>query len=807
MYHVVGTGLTAILFYLISYFFCRLGYYPLQFHLKVWNYLLAGTFLVTAAAGIFMALQVTYKWDVPFVKTILKWHVEFGIGMAIAGGFHFIRHFSYFKKWFDKPNYSEDIRNIKSTDRANISANLFIVGMISTSIQLLLIREIMNIAGGYELITGTFLASWLTGSALGSVIAARSSLNDIKRINLVFSLSPLVSVFLLLFLSGVFLNPGETPSFLISLIYTLLVLTPFCMVSGFTFIKLISFAVAKEQVVPGSSFSTETAGGIAAGIVISIITAGILNTYQLILITVILAVAYTILTFYISLKRIKLYVRIAVCILLTLIIIFDPDVFLRRILLPGANITESEDTPYGNISKGEYKGETSIYYNHRLLSYQNDVVEREENIHYAMLQCQSPEKVIIISGPLASQLPELMKYPVKKIIYIERDPALTKSEDFPSNSLKTDLVISNDDAFRYIRNNVEPVDAILLLVPPPSTLLLNRYYTTEFFADIKKSLNQGGVFMCSPGQYDNYLNKESVNLYSSVFNSLSSVFKNVIPVTGNKLYFIASDKELSSSVCQLTGIRNITNTYVNADFLSDDLINKKSEDVLSLMDKGIRQNSASFPVACFHFQSYNFSRDFTEKAPSVVLLLALFAVPVTMVKRRNMIMYSCASALAGFEIISLMMMQLMIGNLYQLTGLLISGLMAGLAIGSGLNIKIINSIPVRIKSIFLICFYIFFGFIFNLILEIGNDLPAIIILIVSAFLPALLTGNIFRNLTTDDHNFSITPSIYGADLAGSAFGFIFLSGFAIPAFGIKTSVFLLSLLIFTGLLFGTIKNK
>ncbi|MCX6254789.1 MAG: hypothetical protein NTV31_09975, partial [Bacteroidia bacterium] len=93
MYHVIGTGLTAILLYLISYFFYRTGYYSLQFHRRLWNSLLAIVFLITALAGVFMALQITYKWNIPFVKSVLKWHVEFGIGMASTGIFHFIWHF------------------------------------------------------------------------------------------------------------------------------------------------------------------------------------------------------------------------------------------------------------------------------------------------------------------------------------------------------------------------------------------------------------------------------------------------------------------------------------------------------------------------------------------------------------------------------------------------------------------------------------------------------------------------------------------------------------------------------------------
>ena len=104
MYHVVGTGLTAIILYLISYIFYKIGYYSLQFHIRLWNYLLAAAFLITAIAGVFMALQITYKWNVPFVKSILRWHVEFGIGMAITGVFHFIRHLPYFTRISGKPD-------------------------------------------------------------------------------------------------------------------------------------------------------------------------------------------------------------------------------------------------------------------------------------------------------------------------------------------------------------------------------------------------------------------------------------------------------------------------------------------------------------------------------------------------------------------------------------------------------------------------------------------------------------------------------------------------------------------------------
>ena len=44
----------------------------------------------------------------------------------------------------------------------------------------------MNISGGYELITGIFLGSWLIGSSIGAAICRKSKLNDLKGLILYF---------------------------------------------------------------------------------------------------------------------------------------------------------------------------------------------------------------------------------------------------------------------------------------------------------------------------------------------------------------------------------------------------------------------------------------------------------------------------------------------------------------------------------------------------------------------------------------------------------------------------------------------
>lgn len=808
MYHVTGTGITLLILYLISYLFSRLGYYTIQQHKKFWNIILATTFILSAFSGLFMALQISYKWDIPNIKAILRWHVEFGIGMAATGILHFIWHLPYYGKIFSEEiidNASASEIYVRTDGTSWIASNLFITGLVSSSIQLLLIREMMNISGGYELVSGIFLGTWLIISAAGAIFAGRSTLSDAGRINMVFTLSPLLSLFLMILLSRLFLEIGETPSVLISIVYNLLVLIPLCISSGFIFVKLISIAQKNNGYNPGKSFSIETSGGITAGVLISLLVSEEIGTYKLLLVIFLLSFAYTLLTFYLKQNPSRLLLKIIVTIAATVIIISDPDILFRQLLLPAIKVIESRDTPYGNITTGTYNGEKSLYYNQRLLKYNDDVAEREEDIHYAMLQHKNPENVVVISGSFESHIPELLKYSVKSILYIERDPVLASM--IYSDRLKEKVVVSNTDAFSYIRNSSEKTDVVIMLVPPPTTLLLNRYYTREFFSEIREFLNTGGVFMCSPGNAENYYNDASLKLNSSIFNSLKTVFRNVIPVSGNKLYFIASDDTLTTKFCQLSASRGVSNLYVSADYLSDDLTERKSKEVYGILNHSVRQNTIAFPLAYSYLQSYYLSRNLNEKVVVIFVLVILFALPLLKVRRKNMTMYFSASAMAGFEVIALLTLQLTVGNMYQMTGLIIAGLMTGLAAGAGYEIKYKSRFSTVLKGLILIFFYLITGLIYMEVVQIENRITAILVILFLSFLPGFLTGSIFRDLTAKKSPGNDLSEIYSADLSGSAIGFIAVAGFIIPAFGIIVTIYFLGLMVFTGILFGTILNK
>jgi hypothetical protein len=172
-----------------------------------------------------------------------------------------------------------------------------------------------------------------------------------------------------------------------------------------------------------------------------------------------------------------------------------------------------------------------------------------------------------------------------------------------------------------------------------------------------------------------------------------------------------------------------------------------------------------------------------------------------------MLMYFSASALAGFEIIMLLALQLTAGNMYQMTGLFFAAMMAGLAAGSGSKLKLPDGISMRVQALFLVLYYAVIGIFFSQLLEIKHSCPVILIIILTTLLPSFITGHLFREISNSVSEKSGPSSVYSADLAGSALGFILVSGILVPLLGIKTSLFFLSIMIFTGFLFGANRNK
>ena len=103
-YNVLPIACILLAIYLVSLFLSRKGkYLNVLLHRKIWNALLAASFILTALSAIFYLLSLEYNLDiVPQQIDLYFWHIEFGLVFILIGIFHALWHMPYFKQYLPK---------------------------------------------------------------------------------------------------------------------------------------------------------------------------------------------------------------------------------------------------------------------------------------------------------------------------------------------------------------------------------------------------------------------------------------------------------------------------------------------------------------------------------------------------------------------------------------------------------------------------------------------------------------------------------------------------------------------------------
>lgn len=794
MYHVIIIGIISVILYILTLTGSKFEIIPTRTHRAFWNTILLIAFFGTAGAGIFLALQSNYKWNIEGVEKILNWHVDFGIALSFTALIHLTWHLNYYKGLLRGRVQEKDNNHEPTEDKrlpvGKLRIMLLLLGFITGAAQVVFLREILNLSGGYEIAAGAVFACWIILSALGAKMAGSGENPNSLILSAILPLGSIVSMLIYMILSKILVEEGVTPGIIYTLIITSLSLIPFCFLSGYLFVRL-SYTLSKEtSVLPGNSFAVETTGSMIAGILITLLTGNLLGNFQIFMAAVI--VYYTIFLLVWKFRFYKLLTALAlVC--MVMLIIFNPDTHIRNILLGSVTVIKSSDSKYGNIAISEYEGEKSVFYNHRLIDYEQDTRQKEENIHYAMVQHARPENILIISGGIDKHVQEALKYrSVKTITYLERDPELIAcTQDTTIEYTEAEILIENTDAFSYINKSSKKYDVIISLLSEPDNLVTNRFYTIEYFLDIRKILSDDGVFMLKAGSSSSYISEEESGFLSTIYNSLNDVFKYILPVKGESIFMLASDHKLDTSIPELISARGIDNIYVNRYYLDNEIIRFNSDQVLMVIDSSLQKNRLDKPRAVFYNQKHHLEKTGRQRLTILFVICLILFVPFITGSNNARTMYSSSLNLAGTEILALILIQSTAGNFYQLAGLLIAVVMGGLAIGSSSDLKIRDKF-VNLSSVLLFMLALLFAVISQWVLELRNGSVQVFIVLVIVLIPAMITGFYYRRKTETVNNSRVISGIYFADLSGAALGFMVIAGILVPMYGIKLTFYILA---------------
>ncbi len=672
------------------------------------------------------------------------------------------------------------------------------LGMTSLAAQVILLREFVSVFQGNELVIGVVLASWMMLTGAGAFIGRFPGSCSPRRSMTAAALAsagilPPATVLLLRAARNVVFTAGSMVGILQALCASLVILAPYCLLSGYLFTFFVRlFSASEGENSTARVYAWEALGGAAGGAFFTLALAPFLETFQTLFV---LLIADLCVALFITGKGRSRGTTAAILVLIgaaaAAVFTNGADAWTRQFLFPGEEIVYFRDTPYGNLTLTRRGGEISFFENSTIMFSTNDVTASEETVHYCLAQRPAPRRVLLVGGGMSGATAEILKYPVQGVDEVEINPwVVSAGREFAPIPGDSRVSVIEGDARMFVRTTPHRYDAALINVPDPATAQINRFYTLEFFAELRNVLTDSAVVSISLLPAAEYQGNEARRLSSILYATLGRIFAHVLIVPGEKNYFLASSGPLDIAVARLVEARAVRTEYVNHFYIDDAQVAARSRELSSALDTAAAVNRDFTPVCYYRQIAYWLS--YFGFLPGPWLLTAGFAL-ILLLGRFTAVgagVFAGGFAASSLEIVLMISFQVLCGSLYQMTAILIATFMAGLAAGtfvagSALRRGGIGSFIAVQFALAALCLLLPPVL---LLLEGMKSSPFPVQCVITgiAFGAAVLTGIEFAiaSRVRRGSTSAAAAELYGLDLFGSALGALFVSVYAIPLFGL-----------------------
>jgi spermidine synthase len=761
----------------------------------------------------------------------------------------------------------------------SLKASLLIMGLSGIVAQIILLRELLVTFLGNELILGIILANWLIMEAAGSFVIGRSVEKAKRKLELyvlfqiVFSITLPFSIYLARVFKNIFLAaPGEAVGFTPIFYSSLLILMPVALPHGALFTygcRNYSLYFRSDASSIGKVYVLETIGSIAGGLLITFLLVQRLHSFE---IAFLISLTNTLISIFLLRKGhtgLSVLLRkglLGVSIFLTLLftcVLFSPlsnrvHSSSIRTQWRGLNVLHNENSIYGNITVTKRDGQFTFFTDGipSITAPVPDIASIEDFVHFTFLLHEKPESVLIISGGAGGMIHEILKYPVRRVDYVELDPLLMKLiKKFSTPLTRSELsdrrvTIHYTDGRFFTKRTREKYDIIFIGLSAPQELQANRLFSFEFFSIAKEKMNQDGIIVLTlPGSLA-YISPELRDLNGCILDTMKSVYKHVRIIPGDVNLYFASDSEKLKRVTSEEMIERLEKRKIKTSLFTDDYIvyrlnERRLKWYFQFMErKEVYINSDFHPLGVFFSLSYwnTLYSPFLagifkwieglslNPVISALAVLTLFAA-IIFIKRPKTFKLSLpyavfTSGFGGmiFDLVIIFTFQTLYGYLYYQLGLLVTVFMVGVACSSYYITRRLDRVRkdtflFLITELCFICFAVFLPFAFLIPSRYIEKQEVYVLLyavfLTMSFLSGVLIGFQFPvaariHLKTSSRKGGLGHTsglLYGADLLGGYFGGLIGGVLLLPVLGIKESCFILAMIKVSSFLFFLLSIK
>ncbi len=740
-------------------------------------------------------------------------------------------------------------------------AVLILIGFTAVIAQIVLMRELMVVFCGNEMSLGVVLASWLLWTAIGSIGLGRMAERTLRPQRLMALLEVFVvltfplAIFLARSSRGVFQSvPGEILGPGPMILTSLVILSAFCLLSGGLF-AVGSRLYSQEAGMPtlaGTSnvYLLEALGAGLGGVLASLLLIRYFTSFQIAALLCplnFLGAASLVIRSEPRRKAVGLVLVGGFALLVFPVGSWLEQMSLKR-LWTGFDLVATHNSVYGNLAVVQTEGTRSLFENGLATFHVPDPAAAEEAVHFALLQHQAPQSLLLVGGGVNGSLSQALQHPsLKRIDYVELDPAVLDlaqvyfSATWTAPSTDPRVHVHNIDGRLFLRTTNRKFDVVIVNLPDPQTAQLNRFYTLEFFEEVARKLTSTGVFSFQLKASEDYISPDLAEFLRCIYKTLRQIFPEVATIPGDTVHFFATTRaggltiDSQELIARLQA-RHIHTSYVREYYLPFRMMPDRVLDLESQIrpQADTRMNRDFAPLA-YYFDVALWSTRFNvgyrrvfETMAAVPfsrlltgLAVALFGVvgllrwlPAPGYRSRASAGFCVAAmgfTLIGLEMLLLLAFQAIYGYVYQQLAVIIASFMLGMTVGSrwGLSRAALSADRSTVKrdSRRLFCLQLFAALspvllclLFDILAGIKD--PATVFLASQILFPVLAVscglfgGHQFpvatRIFFSNSNDKAGNPgTLYALDLAGACAAAIVLSSYLIPVFGFRETAWLM----------------
>lgn len=668
----------------------------------------------------------------------------------------------------------------------------------------MLLRELLAGTGGHELIAALALGAWILLSGLGVLLGEwLAGPVDSRRAilplgHLILAILPFPALACARLWPTLAALPGAQPGLAASLLGILATFLPCGLLSG-AMVPWLGRRIPERSAV-GTAYAMDGFGSAIGGAGLGLmLLAGLPHVWCLAAAGLPHLLAAT--------GRRPLPLTIGLGILAVSAATIDRPTLAAR--FPGQRIVAQCSSPFGQTVITRLGSQGTVYREGTPV-YSTGDRRAESRIHPAL--CQVPEggTVLLVGGSLFGAATEACRHHPARVDCVESDDAIyTLARSAEATELDLDVPAAlgapirtfTGDGRAFLRGAPSSYDAIVLDLPPPETVGWNRYYTREFFREARAALRSGGVLSFTLPSSPNYLGPEQLALERSIAAALRDAFTAIEVLPGESHIFLARNGPIDLEIAPTLEARGIVTTRLldydwpelNDPFRRDELAARLG--LARAAANGAspaRPNEDLSPRAFRHLleQRVRIDGGWRWLMPVAGLFLILFLLS-TRGRAPLFAVASSGAAVMAIEVATLLLFQVLSGQLYLWLAAFVTIFLTGAAVGallairrSGTGLRTPSSLA-RADAALLLGTLLFLAVTLTqarLSSAAGRTLIAHGALPLLAFLTAIPAGWQFVAAARGAGRPALAR-LYWADLAGAAFGTIAAGLLLLPTAG------------------------